>query len=196
MGHVHASERTDFQALPLVSLLRELAEVVRPLLPQQYNHHDALMEGSVGGHVRHCLDHVSALVGAAEAAGDGRRAAGDLDLDYDVRRRGTPIEHDPAAACAAMAELVQRLTAVDPSCWNRTVRVHLALTTTMPAAAVLSTLGRELAFVLSHSVHHNAMIRVMVRSLGREVPKTFGYAPSTLAYLSGSAAQPDVNRGG
>jgi uncharacterized damage-inducible protein DinB len=45
-----------------------------------------------------------------------------------------------------------------------------------------STLGRELAFVLSHTVHHNAMIRGMITSLGRPLPGAFGYAPSTLAH--------------
>jgi hypothetical protein len=43
--------------------------------------------------------------------------------------------------------------------------------------------GRELAFVLSHTVHHNALIAIMAQTLGVPVPARFGYAPSTIAYL-------------
>ncbi|MEM7623450.1 MAG: hypothetical protein AAF235_09640, partial [Planctomycetota bacterium] len=48
-----------------------------------------------------------------------------------------------------------------------------------------SSLGREAAFVLSHTVHHCAMIAVMARSLRIAVPERFGYAPSTVAHLGG-----------
>jgi hypothetical protein len=43
--------------------------------------------------------------------------------------------------------------------------------------------GRELAFVLSHTVHHNALIAVMALTLGVSIPDRFGYAPSTIAHL-------------
>jgi hypothetical protein len=48
---------------------------------------------------------------------------------------------------------------------------------------VETTVGREFAFVLSHTVHHNALIAVIAKLLGVQVPERFGYAPSTLAYL-------------
>jgi uncharacterized damage-inducible protein DinB len=53
----------------------------------------------------------------------------------------------------------------------------------MPSVEVETTVGRELVFVLSHTVHHNALIAVMARTLGVSVPDRFGYAPSTLAHL-------------
>jgi uncharacterized damage-inducible protein DinB len=52
---------------------------------------------------------------------------------------------------------------------------------------VETTVGRELAFVLSHTVHHNALIAVMARTLGVPVPDLFGYAPSTIAHLEKAA---------
>ena len=52
----------------------------------------------------------------------------------------------------------------------------------LPPVDVPTSPGRELAFVLSHTVHHNALIRVMVKLLGADVPADFGYAPSTLAH--------------
>ncbi len=54
---------------------------------------------------------------------------------------------------------------------------------TAPSIAVPTSLGRELAFVMSHTIHHNALIGVIAKLLGIDVPERFGYAPSTLAYL-------------
>jgi uncharacterized damage-inducible protein DinB len=42
-----------------------------------------------------------------------------------------------------------------------------------------SSLGRELAFVLNHTVHHQALLAVLLAVQGRRVPVGFGYAPST-----------------
>jgi uncharacterized damage-inducible protein DinB len=52
-----------------------------------------------------------------------------------------------------------------------------------PAVEVETSVGRELAFVLSHTIHHNALIGVMAMLLGAPLPDRFGYAPSTIAHL-------------
>jgi hypothetical protein len=44
---------------------------------------------------------------------------------------------------------------------------------------VRSTLGRELAFVASHTIHHFAIVALLLRDMGIGVPARFGYAPST-----------------
>ena len=42
--------------------------------------------------------------------------------------------------------------------------------------------GRELLFLISHTVHHFALIAFMLRSFGIEPGDKFGVAPSTLRY--------------
>ena len=54
-----------------------------------------------------------------------------------------------------------------------------------PAVKLESSAGREFSFVLSHTIHHDALVGVIVRSLGREPPVEFGCAPSTLRYKAG-----------
>ncbi len=51
-----------------------------------------------------------------------------------------------------------------------------------------STVGRELQFLVSHTVHHFAIIAVMHSSQGIELPPDFGIAPSTLKYQRQLAA--------
>src|SRR5215470_1215381 len=48
----------------------------------------AEVSGSIGEHVRHCLDHIAALVAATASK----------PLSYDRRERGTAVERDPAEA--------------------------------------------------------------------------------------------------
>jgi hypothetical protein len=47
---------------------------------------------------------------------------------------------------------------------------------------VASTVGRELAFVASHAIHHFAMLAPHGRALGIDLPADFGKAPSTVAH--------------
>lgn len=43
-----------------------------------------------------------------------------------------------------------------------------------------STLARELAFVMSHTIHHQAIVALLLEQQGGGVPdERFGYAPST-----------------
>lgn len=160
---------------PLVDLLEQLGRVVSELTPEQYAAAPVgVMESSVGTHVRHCLDHVGALLGAAEF---GR-------LDYDRRKRGTPIETDRTLAVNTIRSASARLARLPAQTFAGPVRVSVMLAPDEPSIEVQSSLGRELAFVVSHTVHHGAIIAATVKLLGGNVPERFGYAPSTLAHLA------------
>jgi hypothetical protein len=45
-----------------------------------------------------------------------------------------------------------------------------------------SSASRELQFLISHTVHHYAIIRMILTVGGREVTPEFGISPSTLRY--------------
>lgn len=166
-------------SLPLAELLRELTGVITQLSPEQYTRRcgETFFNGTIGGHVRHCLDHIRAIL-------DGFSIG---VVDYDHRERGTHIESDPYAARDEIRRL--RRLAEDLSHVETSVPVRVAIMPTRDGERVdlLSTLGRELAFVLSHTIHHNAMIKGMAVTLGLSLPQTFGYAPSTLAHRSEDA---------
>ena len=55
-----------------------------------------------------------------------------------------------------------------------------------PLVLLPSTHARELAFVFSHTIHHNAIIGTIARAIGVELPSNFGTAPSTIAYRNQS----------
>jgi len=163
-------------AQPLIALLEQLASVVSQLTDGQYTQKPVgVIESSVGGHVRHCLDHVRALLEAIETR----------ELNYDLRCRGTSVESSVLAAREVTDQLVRQLRARDndPDLLEQPLRVMVLLAADGPAVVVSSSVGRELAYVLAHTVHHNALIGAMVKTLGGRLPDRFGYAPSTIKHM-------------
>lgn len=158
--------------------LRQLAELLAVTSDEQYIQKPVgVIPSSLGGHVRHCLDHFEALCsGAATGA-----------MDYDDRARGTTVETDRSAAQQLIRRLQDRVATLDASMLTRTVRVTSMLAGDGTSIEARSSLGRELAFVLSHTVHHNALVAAMCKTLGIPIAERFGYAPSTVAHLDGSA---------
>jgi len=160
--------------LPIVTVLRQLADVIRAMTDGQYRTKPVgVVSSNVGGHVRHCLDHVDALLAGVERG----------ELDYDRRKRGTKVETSRTAALDAIGRQEQELRAFPSRSEKRPLRLLAMVSTELPPVEVETTVGRELAFVLSHTVHHNALIAVMARTLGVPIPERFGYAPSTIAHL-------------
>lgn len=150
-------------------LLDELASTVIALDSGVYCARVASpVSGSIGEHVRHCLDHIAALV-AIE---------GTTLFSYDSRQRGTRIETDPVAAVEQMLRLRTALTR-----WpTASLEQPVCLTSVVAAGETVttwSTVGRELVFVLSHTIHHQAMIAVLLTLHQIDVPDRFGTAPST-----------------
>jgi uncharacterized damage-inducible protein DinB len=132
-----------------------------------------VVSSNVGGHVRHCLDHVEALLAGVEEG----------EVNYDHRRRGTEVETNREAALEVIRRQERQLLAFPSHSERRRLRLSAMVSSCLPPIEVETTVGRELAFVLSHTVHHNALIAVMALTLGVPIPDRFGYAPSTIAHL-------------
>lgn len=127
------------------------------------------VSGSIGEHVRHCLDHIAVLVAADSST----------TLSYDRRTRGTAVETDPAAAVRQIVELKPALAMWPGRGLDEPIRVASMISPAGDIVAGWSTLGRELAFVVSHTIHHQAIIGVLLAVHGASVPERFGHSPST-----------------
>ena len=162
---------------PLISVLRQLAEFLRATTDDQYTMKPVgVVNSSIGGHVRHCLDHVEALVTGFFLG----------EMSYDDRQRGTDVETNRTAALDAIERQERDLQDIRDISVDQPIRLNVLMTANGPSLVVETSLGRELAFVMSHTVHHNALIAVIAKYLGIGVPERFGYAPSTLAHMGKS----------
>lgn len=175
--------RRDAQLIAnaLLHTLRQLGDILCTATDAQYVQNPVgVIAGSLGGHVRHCLDHFDALLLGHEHG----------IIDYDQRDRGTPIETDRRAALAAIARFSDRLPAACKDCDAGPIRVRSLVAADGTAIESESSFERELVFVLSHTIHHNALIAAICRTLGISLPHGFGYAPSTLAHISAQSCVP------
>lgn len=160
--------------------LAGLAAHVEAVSAEAYREACVDLSGStMGAHVRHCLDHFLTL---ARGLRTGR-------FDYDDRDRALDVECDRGCAAALArrlsAELRAGLRAAD---LRRPVDVRTASSPDGEVAWQRSSLGRELQFVIGHTVHHAAMIAASCRGRGLATAPPFGVAPSTLRHNADSAS--------
>jgi hypothetical protein len=155
---------------PLVDLLHEMRTTIARLddidyaMPAPGRH-----TGGIGSHVRHCLDHVFALLAGVHT---GLCA-------YDRRRRGTAVETSRAAAIDAVTEAIIGILQLDSATLEAEVFVETQLEPDGAMVVTRSSVCREVAFLISHTIHHNAIVAHMLQARGLEVAPHFGLAPAT-----------------
>lgn len=157
-------------------VLRQAVEVLNRLDDERYATWSATPGGSpVGAHFRHVFDHYRAFL-AGLASGE---------IDYDARERQVPLERDRRLAIATALAFVTDLGRIPGDLADRPLRI-----TTRSVAAddgdpdwSQTTVKRELQFLVSHSVHHYALIKELLRQSGFAAGEDFGVAPSTIAAL-------------
>lgn len=160
-----------------IALLRQARELLDRVTDPTYSRpaHPA-SPASAGAHLRHVLDHYQAFL---SGWGQGW-------IDYDARERDPRIESDREAATLALARVSRALGDLSPEILHRPVQVRLDTDPTGSEAPTwcASSVDRELAFLVSHTVHHFALMAVAVRLHGVDPGPEFGFAPSTLRYLA------------
>jgi uncharacterized damage-inducible protein DinB len=157
-------------AFALAEHLDALADVVDRVSDLDYLARPSSgVSGSVGAHVRHCVDHVLALL--------DRPASG--EMTYDDRQRDTALEQNRRLAVETLRRLAVRVRDVAPRTSDVPITLWTMLDRRGTRARVRTSLGRELVFVLQHTIHHEAVVAVLLASRGRVLSGHFGLAPST-----------------
>jgi uncharacterized damage-inducible protein DinB len=166
---IHAPDRghAGLPAVTLAGMLGEIATLIESLGDEQYVDRRPAFGATLGGHVRHTLDHVEAFL----------RGLASGQVEYDRRERGTAVESSRTAALELIESLSWRLLHVRTRLGD-----PIGVTLVDPAAGevrLMSTVGRELASLESHTVHHQALMAAIARSIGAAAPEDFGVAHST-----------------
>lgn len=155
-----------------LACLAQARELVGRLADEQYRASAPGGRGGVGPHLRHALDHYDCFL-AGVAAGT---------IDYDQRERDLEVESSRERALERITTAeagIMRLRAFDAA---HEVTVKLDSGERHSRCASRSTLARELQFLVSHTVHHFALVALVLRFQGIEPGPEFGVAPSTLKH--------------
>lgn len=127
---------------------------------------------SIGGHLRHNLDHYACFL---RGLSSGR-------IDYDDRERAADIETNPEAAIGALRRAAAQLGELRDDILDRSLEVRMDTGEGDERPWTISSVRRELQFLLSHTVHHYALVAMVCRLYGQAVDDEFGVAPSTLKH--------------
>jgi hypothetical protein len=128
----------------------------------------------IGVHFRHVFDHYRTFL-------DGLSAG---MLNYDIRERDPIVERDRAAASHTAEDIVGRMEEIPDSQLSQSIQVSANIIEDDKSVVDWSdsTVQRELLYLLSHTVHHYAIIRLLATQAGVELEADFGVAPSTIAH--------------
>jgi uncharacterized damage-inducible protein DinB len=130
----------------------------------------------IGSQFRHCLDFYNCFLQGLPAK----------RIDYDARKRDARSEIDREHAAQQIERVIDALASLTSEQFEGVLHVKLE----RPVGAVeedwcASSAKRELQFLLSHTVHHHALIVTLLRLHGHELgpdQAEFGVSPSTLSH--------------
>ncbi len=127
---------------------------------------------AIGTHVRHIYDHYCLFLTGLDTQ----------IIDYDNRNRDTQVSDLKAVGIDRLNRTVKTLLTLDDLDMNTPLTISLSTHKKNPAVPTLSTVGRELAFCHSHTVHHMAFIKAIASDKIHNVDPSFAKAPSTLKF--------------
>lgn len=134
---------------------------------------DILSGATVGQHVRHILEFYVCLFNERNN-----------QISYDNRERNHRIENDRFFALAVVDELILKLSEINA---DKSIELKADYSSNgVDQTRLMTSLYRELAYCLEHSIHHQALIKVAIKYLNDHflLSKDFGIAPSTIRYHS------------
>lgn len=165
------------------ALLGQGAALAAVLTGEQYR---AIAPGteasSVGAHLRHCVEFYRILLASVDSG----------EVDYDLRPREARLESDPMHAMLALQEIARTLPSHALDKLDMAIRVRHDYEAEREEDWAGSTLGRELHYLFSHTVHHYALIAAQLRHIGLPIPEGFGISPATLRFRQHCRCAPSV----
>ena len=154
-----------------------MKSAIKPIFEHLYLYLDALtaneystklsvlMHSSIGQHTRHILEFFSCFLAQKHTQ----------IVNYDLRERNILLETDPDFA-------TETLKQIEAAIANLSVNQSILLQTLYQEQAVTSTIERELVYLLEHTIHHLAMVRIGIHAVAPtlDLPADFGVAKATV----------------
>ncbi|MDD5150289.1 MAG: DinB family protein [Flavobacterium sp.] len=153
--------------------LNEIKKVLLQLTNEQYDHKAILLsQASIGQHIRHIVEFYQCVLLGLDTK----------IVNYDNRKRNLLIETDRNFAIKIINAINSYL---DQDIPDETIVLEGNFCAEEGKQTQIKTsIFRELAYCLEHSIHHQALIKVGLLELDRLsfIDDTFGLAPATIRY--------------
>ncbi|MDB4583098.1 DinB family protein [Draconibacterium sp.] len=159
--------------------LMQIKHLLDCIKKEDYKQKTEILSGAtIGQHVRHILEFYLLLVSGSFLG----------TISYDKRERDVRIESDPKFAAGTINRLIKGMDTLDE---NFLLKFEGDFTADGSSQNIIqSSVGRELAYCIEHSIHHQAIIKAGLISLGLGslTDVQFGVAYSTIRYRENKCA--------
>lgn len=153
--------------------LSEIHALLLQLSNAQYTYAAKLLsEATIGQHVRHILEFYQSVLKGVDTK----------VINYDLRERNLLIESDKDFAIQII-NIIHTVLSLDVQDEPFILEGNFS-SEPDKQTQIQTTLFRELAYCLEHSIHHQALIKVGLIELNSAsfIDETFGLAPATIRY--------------
>lgn len=161
-----------------INVLNQLTQVISQLSNEKYAEPLSIFEGSsIGQHCRHIVEFYQCFF-------DGVMQN---QINYDARKRDYEIETN-------LDKTIQKIDGIVGQLYETSDlegSISLDVSTSSNALEIIeSNAHRELFYLLEHTVHHLALIKIgLISNFNEiEIPKYFGIAASTIQYRESTNA--------
>jgi uncharacterized damage-inducible protein DinB len=151
--------------------LQQINDVMQNIDDDIYTKKSSLLSnGTIGQHIRHVIEFYTCLLDQCE----------DRMVNYDTRKRDLYLENDKFFAQKTINTIIDSLQQSESN-YELTLLCNFAQIED-ESFSLPTSLHRELAFCLEHSIHHQALIKIALLEFKLEhvIPEKFGMAPSTI----------------
>lgn len=170
-----------------LTLLSSITTLIDTLSQEQFIKVNVpCFSASFGKHLRHIVDHY--LCFQRDFSLEDTKFAEHSCINYDLRTRNVQLEYDKKYALVVLLDIENYLKALKSSVQsgklgNSPLFILLCSDAALPQGQhTRSFLERELQFLHGHTIHHFALMAVILRLQNIDVDKNFGMAPSTIQY--------------
>ena len=155
---------------PIQHVFVQLSEILDQLSNEEYvQPSKTLLNATIGQHVRHIIELFQCL---AKGYDDGI-------VNYEKRERDYRIETDKAQASVLLKEIYENVEKPD----KEIILEAEDYCDAIEVISIPSNYYRELVYNLEHTIHHMALIRVVINEVSSvTLPEDFGVAYSTLKF--------------
>ncbi len=161
-----------------IDLLNSIDETINKLNDRQYTESmEILSDATIGQHVRHMLEFYEAIGNAIKST----------EVNYDARKRSLDLETSVKRASDTIQGFKKNMLN-----YSEDKKIEMKgnySINDIDASTISTSLSRELAYTMDHSIHHLAIIKNALILQGVKIDKNFGVAPSTIRYRNELCAQ-------
>lgn len=150
--------------------IQQCAELLQKLSQNSFTQTEK-GSSSIGAHLRHVLERYQCFFAGLQSG----------CVDYDGRKRDKSIETNLEAATFALASVAKRIDELEAVA-SIPLQVRESVHHCSPQVLLDSSVNRELMGLITHTTHHLAIMALLARGQGYQLPDDFGKAPSTLLH--------------